>query len=126
MNTRQQQFCLEYAKGKSATQAYIDAGYSPRGAGQGAERLLRKVDIQERIALLREEVKMATIATVREVQELLTSMMRDETLATSDRLKASIELGKMIGAYDRHTTDAGNSAEWIRQLEEAKKRYGDN
>jgi len=50
LNSRQQQFCIEYAKGKSATQAYMDAGYEPKdrhSAGSSAFRLLQKDKIMK-------------------------------------------------------------------------------
>ncbi len=49
LNSRQQQFCIEYAKGKSGAQAYLDAGYDPKdrqNASRSAHRLLKKDKIE--------------------------------------------------------------------------------
>lgn len=51
-NDKHERFCREYLKDANATRAYIRAGYSKKGASQGAERLLRKVDVSARIAEL--------------------------------------------------------------------------
>jgi phage terminase small subunit len=55
-NARWERFCLEYVKDGNATQAYIRAGYSEKGAGQSAERLLRNAEIKARIADLQERI----------------------------------------------------------------------
>lgn len=50
LNPKQQRFVAEYLKDLNATQAYIRAGYSEKGAAQGAERLLRNVEVRAAIA----------------------------------------------------------------------------
>lgn len=55
-NARWERFCLEYVKDANATQAYIRAGYSEKGASQSAERLLRNAEIKARIAELQERI----------------------------------------------------------------------
>lgn len=47
-NARHEEFCQCLARRMSATQAYISAGYSENGAAQGAERLLRNVEVRKR------------------------------------------------------------------------------
>jgi len=45
LTSRQQKFCIEYAKGKSGAQAYLDAGYDPKNrdnASKYAYDLLQK------------------------------------------------------------------------------------
>lgn len=54
LNVRQTRFVAGIADGKTTTQAYIDAGFSPNGAGQGGERLLKQVEIQEAVEEYRE------------------------------------------------------------------------
>jgi phage terminase small subunit len=53
ISPKQELFLQEYIKGKSATQAYIDAGYSENGADVSASRLLGKASIQERLKELK-------------------------------------------------------------------------
>ena len=49
LNDRQTRFCEEYLIDLNATQAAIRSGYSKKTAGQIAEKLLRKAEIQARI-----------------------------------------------------------------------------
>jgi hypothetical protein len=64
-NTRHELFCQAIARGISATQSYIDAGYSKNGAAQSALTLLRNPQITSRI----EELKLifTSKSTVREI-----------------------------------------------------------
>lgn len=55
-NARHERFCREYVIDGNATQAYIRAGYSAKGASQSAEKLLRKTEVSARIAALRAKV----------------------------------------------------------------------
>jgi len=57
INPKQEAFCQAYASGLSITQAYIRAGYSENGAGQGGERLLKNVEIGKRVEELRSNVE---------------------------------------------------------------------
>ena len=55
-NNRHERFCIGIAGGQTAENAYIEAGYSPRGAAQSASRLLRNADIRARIDALQETI----------------------------------------------------------------------
>jgi len=50
LSPRHERFVLEYLRDGNATQAYIRAGYSPRGAQPSASRLLRQPHIEAAIA----------------------------------------------------------------------------
>ena len=52
LSTKRQQFVLHYFESFNATQAYIDAKYSPNGAGQDAARLMNNERIRAAIAEL--------------------------------------------------------------------------
>ena len=56
LSPKQQRFVDEYLIDLNATQAYIRAGYSPKGARTGAARLLAKVHIQEAVAKAKKKV----------------------------------------------------------------------
>ena len=56
-NQRHELFCQGIAQGKSATQAYIDAGYSKKGADVSASRLLGNASVMLRVEELREKVE---------------------------------------------------------------------
>jgi len=50
LSPRHERFVLEYLRDGNATQAYIRAGYSPRGAQPSASRLLRQPQIAAAVA----------------------------------------------------------------------------
>ena len=111
LNTRQERFCLEYAKTANATESYRKAGYKA------------KTEIQERLKELTEETRRESIATVAEIQETLTAILRgdikeqqivvegcgdgiseavtkERDAQLKDRIKAGETLAKMFGAFD--------------------------
>lgn len=59
LNARQQAFVEAYIKGgcKSATEAAVKAGYSPRSAAMHATRLLKNDKVRAEIAAIREPAK---------------------------------------------------------------------
>lgn len=81
LSVKQEKFCLEYAKLGNQRQAYCKAGYkckSDEAADAGASRLLRNVKVKERLAEIAEEVKNASIADITEMQQTLTSIIRQQ------------------------------------------------
>jgi phage terminase small subunit len=62
LSLKRTRFVMEYVKDDNATNAYIRAGYSPNGAGQGAFTLLKDVEIQK--AIDRQKERMAAAAEV--------------------------------------------------------------
>ncbi|MBR4929655.1 MAG: terminase small subunit [Bacteroidaceae bacterium] len=134
LSVKQEKFCIEYAKSGNARQAYKDAGYSVRNdrtADANACRLLTNDNVKERLAELAEEAKNASIADITEMQQKLTSIIRQEaeeevivvinkgdfmqeaqTLTKKPSLKEVIsaieKLGKMQGAFDNTVNLNGN------------------
>ena len=126
LNPRQEAFCLHYAKTGNATESYKQAGYickNYNATGASAKRLMQREDIKARLAELAEEMASEKIADIREIHEMLTSIIRGETtddvvvtegcgdgvseakivqVRTNNamRIKAATELAKMKGAYD--------------------------
>lgn len=81
LNVKQEAFCLHYAKTGNATESYKKAGYSAKTENAvcaNATRLLRNDKVQERLKELAEELASDKIASIREIQEYLTSVMRRE------------------------------------------------
>jgi phage terminase small subunit len=56
LSPRHERFVQEFLKDGNATQAYLRAGYSPRGAQQSASRLLRDPRIETAIAAGRQRI----------------------------------------------------------------------
>lgn len=81
LNVKQEAFCLHYAKTGNATEAYKEAGYkvkTERSAYAASNKLLKNVKVQERLRELAEDIASDKIASVKEIQEYLTSVMRRE------------------------------------------------
>jgi phage terminase small subunit len=81
LNVKQEAFCLHYAKTGNATEAYKEAGYAAKTANAiyaNANRLLKNDKVQERLKELADEIASNKIATIKEIQEYLTSVMRRE------------------------------------------------
>lgn len=117
-NKQHELFCFEVVSGKSNTQAAIDAGYSEKTAYSTANRLLKNVEIKNRIEELMAQIASEKVADAQEVMEYLTSVLRGESRSSvlclagegtqeviekppdeKERLKAAEMLGKRYGLY---------------------------
>jgi phage terminase small subunit len=127
MTERQERFCQEYSKLGNATQSAINAGYSERSAKQVGQRLMTNDDIKQRIRELQGEIKNQNIIDARKMQEVLTSIILQESEeevivvegigdgcsegvkhkkkpSQSDSIKAINLLAKMQGVLDNSMT----------------------
>lgn len=119
LNSKQEAFCLHYAKTGNATESYLNAygnkNYS--SAGASANRLLKNHKIQERLLELRDtaESHKNAIMDIAEMQERLSAMGRGETfeevatpkgaivrkrISEDTALKAITQLAKMQGVAE--------------------------
>lgn len=81
LNVKQEAFCLHYAKTGNATEAYKAAGYKPRterSVYASSNQLLKNPKVQARLKELADEIASDKIASIKEIQEYLTSVMRRE------------------------------------------------
>lgn len=134
LSIKQERFCLEYAKSGNARQAYKSAGYKCRSddaVDAAASRLLSNVKVKERLAEIAEEIKANSIADITEMQQKLTSIIRqeleeevivmesagdfmtvarkiDKKPAVKDVINAINTLGKMQGAFTENVNLHGN------------------
>lgn len=125
-NPKWEMFCLHYAKTGNASEAYKVAGYktdNDRSIYSNCNRLLKNDDIKARLAELAAEMASEKIASIAEVQERLTSILRGDlqeeqvvvegcgdgiSQATvvkrkpqlKDVIKAGETLARMQGAFD--------------------------
>lgn len=127
MTERQERFCQEYSKCGNATQSAISAGYSERTGYSQGQRLLKNAEIQQRIKELSGEIKNQNIMDARQMQEVLTSIIMQESdeevivvegcgdgvseavtkkkkPSQSDRIKAIQTLARMQGVLDNSVT----------------------
>ena len=104
LNLKQIRFADEYIKnGGNGTQAAIFAGYSPKTAAQQASRLLKDANVSEYIADRQEEIDSVNIASLKEIQEFRTRVLRGEEkdqfgldASLADRHKAAADLEKAL------------------------------
>ena len=134
LTIKQEKFCIEYAKSGNARQAYKSAGYQCKNDASidaSASQLLRNPKVKDRLAELTEEVKNASIADIKEMQEKLTEIIRQEAEeevivveskgdfmsearkmkkkpAIKDVISAIEKLGKMQGAFTENVNLNGS------------------
>ena len=77
LNHRQQIFAAEYARTGNATRSAITAGYSPRTAYSQGQRLLKHVEIAERLAGLVRTAEVEAKDVLREQATIAFSSMAD-------------------------------------------------
>ena len=102
MNLRQKLFC-EYYLGEccgNAEAAAIKAGYTARSARQSAYKLLQNIQIKEYIAQKSSEIITNNIASIQDIQEFWSSVMKDEETRMTERLRASELLAKAKGMFN--------------------------
>ena len=126
MTPKQKKFCLEYASSGNVTESAIKAGYSKKTARSIGQENLTKPDIQKFLQELAEQMASQKIANAKEMQEVLTSIIRQELdeevivvegcgdgiseavikkkkPSTRDAIKAIETLAKMQGLFDTST-----------------------
>ena len=104
LNTRQEKFCLEYAKRGNATVAYMIAyaTENKQAAAVCGAKLLKKANIKKRLRELSVSVARDKIADSVEVQEFLTSIIRQnqKSISVKDAIKAAELLSRIQGFYN--------------------------
>lgn len=104
LSPKQKLFAQNYAKSKNATQAAIDAGYSKKTAKSIGSENLTKPAIQEYLNELYSEAignaPQGTIATLEEIMEFHTNVMRnkldDASANITERQKSANSLFEML------------------------------
>lgn len=104
LTLKQIQFADEYIRnGGNGTQAAIFCGYSPKTAAQQASRLLRNVKVLEYIEQRQAEIDSENIASLKEIQEFRTRVLRGEEkdqfgldASLADRHKAAADLERAL------------------------------
>ncbi len=101
MNPKQERFVAEYVKDLNATQAYMRAGYSPGGAAQAAEKLLRNAEVKAAIATLQAKIGARLEITAAKVLQDLEDARRNAmaTMEWGPAIRAAELLGKHIGMF---------------------------
>ncbi len=76
LSNRQQLFCKYVAEGDNPSLAAVKAGYSEKGNRSRACRLMKKDEIRAEIRKLQEEIATPRIASVLELKQRLTQIIR--------------------------------------------------
>ena len=108
LSPKQKLFCEEYAKTKNATRSAINAGYSEKTAKEMGYENLTKPHIQEYLNELYAEAlgnaPEGTIATLEEIMEFHTNVMRnkleDAQANITERQKSANSLYEMLSNND--------------------------
>lgn len=110
MNLRQKRFVDEYIITGNATESAITAGYSKKYAGTNADKLLKNTNIQDYIKERNKELDSEKIATMKEVKEFWTKLMRSHATEDKDALKASELIARTNGAFIDKVEHSGGVA----------------
>lgn len=78
MTPRQEKFCLEYAASGNAYHSALNAGYSENYAKGNVNKLLDNESVKKRLQELKEKAESEKIADIKEMQERLTSIIRQD------------------------------------------------
>ena len=105
---RQELFIEKVLDGRSMTDAYVQAGYSPQSANRGASRLAAQPRIAHEIESRKASVRHTGKMERSEMLDLLAQLARDRSVRPSDRIRAIAQYAKMTGqeASNRSRHDA--------------------
>lgn len=101
---RYEQFSLAYMLTNNATQAAKDAKYSEKTAYSQGQRLLKHVEVRNRLASLRDKLAQETGISIKMVAEgfrKIATGMLCKTLTNKNKLRALENLGKHTGFYGK-------------------------
>ena len=124
MTDRQEKFCVEFVRCGNATEAYKAAGYktkNDRAATSAGNRLLTFVDVQEKIAELREKLEDEKIMDAKERRAVLSEIVRRRDGFVADTIRAVDVLNKMDGMYIQKVEVSGEIG-IVDALKEARER----
>lgn len=133
LTVRQEKFCIEYAKTGDAALSWKAAGYKAKNdsvASVGSCKLLKRPEIQKRLAEIHQRVEDDSIADIKEIKQRLTAILRqtadEEVLMTEGvekgvtetvrykkkadlrtAAKAAELLCKMMGAFTENVNHTG-------------------
>lgn len=109
LSQKQIDFVLYWIETSNITQSAIRAGYSAKTASAQGCRLLKQVRIQEYISAIRERLESDKIASIEEVMQYLTRVMRGEEKDSFDMEPSLQERTKAANALaDRLDVRAKN------------------
>ena len=131
-NPRHERFCQELAKGKSATEAYISAGYKGSVTAAAASRLLRNVMVCERVDELKSKIAARVIEKtavtradiLEELKKIAFATFEDGSVKANDKRAACMDYARIEGwIVERHEHgSAGEFADYEAMSPDERKR----
>ena len=120
MTEKQKRFCDEYLIDCNATQAAIRAGYSPKTAVDIGHENLNKPKLKKYIDERLEQMQSAKVASIQEVLEYLTSVMRGESQG-----EEVVIVSTGFGCSEaHHIKKYPSEMERLKAAEQLAKKYG--
>lgn len=116
LTEKQKRFADYYIETGNATEAYRRAGYTSKGkaAEANASRLIRNDKVQKYIDERNSALESDRIASMKEVKEFWSEIMRSELQETKDRLKASEMIAKTNAAFIDKIEHSGETTQNIK------------
>lgn len=122
LTLKQKRFADEYIITANATQAAIKAGYSKKTAYQTGAENLRKPQIKSYLDKRLKEIESEKTASIKEVMEYLTSVMRGEQ--TEQVLKSAGDYQQEITDIDVSAKDRLKAADLLNKIHQAREDKG--
>lgn len=122
LTLKQKRFADEYIITANATQAAIKAGYSKKYANTNAAKLLQNTTIKQYLDKRLKEIESEKTASIKEVMEYLTSVMRGEQ--TEQVLKNAGDYQQEITDIDVSAKDRLKAADLLNKIHQAREEKG--
>lgn len=107
ISAKHKRFVLLYLKSFNGTQAAIEVGYAPKGAGSRANEILKRPEVKAYMKEILENQDARLVADISECLAFFTAVMRGEVKdafdldpSLDDRLKAGKELFKRYASVE--------------------------
>lgn len=122
LTLKQKRFADEYIITANATQAAIKAGYSKKYANTNATKLLQNTTIKQYLDKRLKEIESEKTASIKEVMEYLTSVMRGEQ--TEQVLRSAGDYQQEITDIDVSAKDRLKAADLLNKIHQAREDKG--
>ena len=117
-NPRHEKFSQLVASGIKPTEAYISLGYSAEGAPQSANKLLKRIDVRERVTEILKAAAVTTAAEIAFDQQRVLNRLDILSRKAEDlgQISVAVRCEELIGKYrgmfiDRQVADVAISSE---------------
>ncbi len=99
LTVKQEKALQELPTAKTATEAFIKAGYSPASVATNTTKLLKGTKLGEKLDALREEALTDKVLSVTQTAEILSDITRTGDRRKTNPVEAAKELNHLLGRY---------------------------